>query len=398
VPWTEPAGDDTWRVRYRRADGTKGAISGFPDATAAEDHISTMLHEQRTGTWIDPEDGRTTVSQFAPAWLDSLDIDQRTEENYRSFLKVHILPRWGNTAFAELANLGIRTWEKKLRASGLAKTTVDSIIKCFSLLLTDAVPEKLIAANPLVARRRGRRRRAQRTPRKIWGEPAEVLHVADQAALKYGPCGAVLIVTGGWTGARWGELTGLDRDNVHLYDDDTGSIYLDPDIGALHEPCSGPLYLGHLKTDESERTISLPPFLVRLLRWHLTTHNHRQVFVTPNLEWHRRSNFSRRAFRPAADGNLHIPNPAIRLQPAKPGLTFHGLRHSHKTWMIDDGIPEIAQALRLGHVLQDKVQETYSHVAAAVEHRLLDSLQARWDKAIADSKTSTEDATWRTCA
>ena len=33
VPWTEPAGDDTWRVRYRRADGTKGAISGFPSAT-----------------------------------------------------------------------------------------------------------------------------------------------------------------------------------------------------------------------------------------------------------------------------------------------------------------------------------------------------------------------------
>jgi hypothetical protein len=31
--------------------------------------------------------------------------------------------------------------------------------------------------------------------------------------------------------------------------------------------------------------------------------------------------------------------------------------------MIDDGVPEIAQALRLGHVLQDKVQETYSHVA-----------------------------------
>ncbi|WP_284747747.1 hypothetical protein [Amycolatopsis sp. RTGN1] len=182
-----------------------------------------------------------------------------------------------------------------------------------------------------------------------------------------------------------------------LYDDDTGTIYLDPDIGALHEPCSGPLYLGHLKTDESERTISLPPFLARLLRWHLTTHNHRQVFVTPNLEWHRRSNFSRRAFRPAADGNLHIANPAIRVQPAKPGLTFHGLRHSHKTWMIDDGIPEIAQALRLGHVLQDKVQETYSHIAAAVEQRLLESLQARWDKAVADSKAGTEGALARMC-
>ncbi|MFJ1763133.1 hypothetical protein ACIOD2_22665 [Amycolatopsis sp. NPDC088138] len=137
MPWTEPVGDDTWRVRYRRTDGTKGAISGFPNATAAENHSSTMLHEQRTGTWIDPEDSRTTIAEFAPAWFDSLDIDQRTEENYRSF------PQLDNTAFTELTNLGIRTWEKKLRASGLAKTTVDSIIKCLSLLLSDAAPEKL---------------------------------------------------------------------------------------------------------------------------------------------------------------------------------------------------------------------------------------------------------------
>ena len=118
------------------------------------------------------------------------------------------------------------------------------------------------------------------------------------------------------------------------------------------------------------------------------------MFVTPQKELHRRSNFARRAFRPAADGNAHITNPGIRLHAIKLGLTFHGLRHSHKTWMIDDGVPEIAQALRLGHVLQDKVQETYSHVATAVEQRLLQGLQARWEKAVADN-TNPPEHTWR---
>ncbi|WP_052372185.1 hypothetical protein [Amycolatopsis taiwanensis] len=66
--------------------------------------------------------------------------------------------------------------------------------------------------------------------------------------------------------------------------------------------------------------------------------------------------------------------------------------------MIDDGVPEIAQALRLGHVLADKVQETYSHVARAVEQRLLDALQTRWDKATADSTTPPEQTTWRKVA
>jgi integrase len=27
----------------------------------------------------------------------------------------------------------------------------------------------------------------------------------------------------------------------------------------------------------------------------------------------------------------------------RPGLTFHGLRHSHKTWLIAGGAPEIAR-------------------------------------------------------
>jgi hypothetical protein len=52
--------------------------------------------------------------------------------------------------------------------------------------------------------------------------------------------------------------------------------------------------------------------------------------------------------------------------------------------MIEDGIPEIAQALRLGHVLHDKVGETYSHVAAGVEARHLRCLQNRWNKSVAN--------------
>jgi hypothetical protein len=64
-------------------------------------------------------------------------------------------------------------------------------------------------------------------------------------------------------------------------------------------------------------------------------------------------------------------------------LTFHGLRHSHKTWLIADGIPDVAQARRLGHRIPDKIQHIYSHVAPEVETRLLDALQHRWITALA---------------
>jgi len=63
--------------------------------------------------------------------------------------------------------------------------------------------------------------------------------------------------------------------------------------------------------------------------------------------------------------------------------------------MIADAVPEVAQSRRLGHILGDRIQETYSHVAAEVEHRLLEGLQDRWLKAVADSDEAPE---WRSAA
>ena len=89
MAWAEQSGDNTWRVRYRRADNTIGSIPGFPDETTALDHAHDIESDQRRGQWRDPVAGRTTLNEFLDQheWLDSLDIDSRTEDNYRSILK-----------------------------------------------------------------------------------------------------------------------------------------------------------------------------------------------------------------------------------------------------------------------------------------------------------------------
>jgi hypothetical protein len=99
----------------------------------------------------------------------------------------------------------------------------------------------------------------------------------------------------------------------------------------------------------------------------------------------RRSDFDRRVFRPAVDGDDRHAMRAIR-----PGLTFHGLRHSHKTRLIADHVPEITQARRLGHHLNNRLVEVYSHVAPDIETALLHGLEQRWrhaHRATADRST-----------
>jgi hypothetical protein len=81
-------------------------------------------------------------------------------------------------------------------------------------------------------------------------------------------------------------------------------------------------------------------------------------------------------------GGIPAQDPALAAWlPVKPALTPHGLRHSKKTWMIEDGIPEILAELSLGHEVPG-MRGLYSHVSEQMRRELTDKLQARWDRSL----------------
>ena len=67
--------------------------------------------------------------------------------------------------------------------------------------------------------------------------------------------------------------------------------------------------------------------------------------------------------------------------PVKDGLTPHGLRHSHKTWMTEDGIPEILAEQRLGHQIPG-MRGLYAHASPSMRGKLTAALQARWEESL----------------
>ena len=92
--------------------------------------------------------------------------------------------------------------------------------------------------------------------------------------------------------------------------------------------------------------------------------------------------FSRRLWRKACDGFVvkRKGREDVAYGPLVPGLTPHDLRHSSKTWMIEDGHPEVVQAERLGHTVPG-VRGIYSHVTDEMRQRVVDGMQARWERA-----------------
>ena len=310
--------------------------------------------------------------------------------------------------------------------------------------------------------------------------PLEVLLAAERAALLAGRDDEfTMLVTIAYTGMRWGETIGLERDlvlptliNVEWQlreirgrffrippkDDSYRSTNWEPLV-----PVDTPVFLAELLTAQADKN---PHRLCACAREH--GGSGRYMFYSPDGGHYRRSNFARRVFRPACDGRYEAVDgrpgslvvvdattwpgtPAASWPPAMPGkpftppsgrgvprlvstggtghcsscgrtvtlrldgkaiihkitdgpcpgsgqqpsedaplacwlpvkdgLTPHGLRHSHKTWMVEDGIPEILAEQRLGHDVPG-MRGLYAHASQRMREELLTALQARWEQSL----------------
>ena len=341
----------------------------------------------------------------------------------------------------------IRWEDRLPAQEGVSPRTAQMACGLLSTILGDATKTRppLIPYNPALRQRnRGRKtgRRMSRSPQRAWATPLEVLVIAERAALLSGSDeDFVFLITLAYTGMRWAEAIGLEQDCLLL-----SMIKVEWQLheinGIFHRlPPKDDSYRS--TSWAPQLPVDLPAFLSDLLSRQVMTHaeqrcpcasahggSGRYVFLAAEGGHHRRSNYARRVFRPADDGR-HRPTtkdqsgrlviadttqwpgiPAAAWPPAEPGVDFnpprgqgirkfaddtplscwlvirprltpHGLRHSHKTWMTEDGIPEIVQALRLGHTVPG-MRGVYTHVSDTMRADLKQALQARWEASLRD--------------
>ncbi|WP_171064576.1 tyrosine-type recombinase/integrase [Actinomadura soli] len=263
-------------------------------------------------------------------------------------------------------------WAQEL-AARYAPSTVSGIVTLLSIVLTEAVNERMIAHNPIQGLRLGQlgagHHDGSGTDRPI-PTAGQVRQIGARVRRLGGRDMEIMVITAAWTGMRWGELAGLARGNCRTGD---GYLVIDPDVGSLHE-VGARLWLGPPKSRAAARRIDLPTFLAELLEEVMAGHDQDQVFVASRGGWLRRSHFCRRVWRPACDGGLA---PGSTEPPILTGAVFHGLRHHHKTVLDELDVPEVIKHERMGHKMKG-IQGVYSHVIDAMRRRLVTRLQRRW--------------------
>jgi integrase len=439
-------GRQPWRVKYKLPGGAEVSESGFDTKAAALAWGRDQEARIREGRWTDPDAGKITVGEWIDRWLAMQDVGISTVETRGYLIRRFISPDWGETELGSLSTEGITRWENAIpERTGVCRRTARDARALLCTILGDAAAAKppLIPYNPAIRpRNRGRRtgRRLDRGPQRVWVTPLQALLVAERAALLSGRVeDFTMVVTVAYTGLRWGELIGLEREHVHRHEmhvewqlREIRSVFhrLPPKDDSYRSPSWEPCL-----------PVDLPPFLAELLDRQIQTQprprcacaaqhggSGHYVFLGPDGGHCRRSNYARRVFRPACDGRYHpgtgqparlviaeasawpgvpvatwpaaqpgnsaftpprgrgvqpIPEhvPLACWLPVKFGLTPHGLRHSHKTWMAEDGIPEILAEQRLGHEVPG-MRGLYAHTSDRMRDDLKHALQARWEESL----------------
>ena len=279
-----------WYPRLKLPRGPDGkrrfeALGGYPTRARAEAALAEALARHARGLALDP--AKLTVNQYLDRWLAHIrtSLRARTVARYTALPRDHVRPDIGARRLKQLAPLEVQAIYDRLavggrrdgKPGGLAPQHILAVHRCLHQALAQAVTWRLVARN--IAN--------DTAPAPVPStevvalEPEQVAVLLDAADRAASPWLGTWTVLAAATGARNGELCGLEWCDLDL-DADTVRFRQaltivdptvlpgdpDPDIGAGAGARRKELAVGPVKSTASSAILTLPPFAVQALRRH----------------------------------------------------------------------------------------------------------------------------------
>ncbi len=354
----DPAGKR--KIQYHTFRGTK---------REAQLKLAELIASVASNAYVEPT--KTTVAQFVrnriAQWEAAGDITARTAARYRELAENQIAPHLGDKALQKLRSLDIEEWHTALRnggrangRGGLAPRTIGHAHRVLSKALSDAVENEVIAKNVAATKV---------APKVPDDEMAIVKDVADfierlkTSARLYAPAMVSL-----FTGMRLGEVLALRWKHVDL---DRGVI--DVREALEHTKAHGVRFKPP-KSKAGRRDITLPDLLVELMR------ERRRAQLELRLKLGAGKLHDDALLFGDSDGNPPSPNALSAAwsdfaeRTGMPDVTFHALRHTHASQLIDAGVDIVTISKRLGHAKPDITLRIYAHLFRKDDAKAADAI------------------------
>lgn len=330
-----------WRAVWTDAGSEK--VRHFETKVAAEDHLTWVRHNQRSGTYIDAELGRVFIRDIMDDWFATLvHYKASTLSTARSDVSATIIPAWGDWILADVTRADVQRWVSRMDK---AARTVETIHGRFLSFLAWCVDEGRITKNPAkgVNLPKGKKRKHQ------FLTVEQVTALADAIAPRYKGLVWVLATTG----LRMGELCELRMSDVDVRRRRitiARSVVFVGGEAVLDTPKSG-----HART---------VPVTWKALDYLVADAEGKKfddlVFTTVRGKQIRANNFKRRDFDAAvAEVNAEaVKVPGGVVVPA--GLWVHDLRHTAASWAVQSGASVKSVQRMLGHATAAMTLDVYA--------------------------------------
>lgn len=355
-------------VRYRH-DG-RSRTTSFDGATGAERwaRILRQVGPDEALKLLRIDMGNLpTVAEYAERYIASKSgVEGKTLDHYRLYLRVSINPVMGELPIDAVLPERIATWINSQVDERYAAKTVKNRHGFLSAMFQSAVNDGLIAKNPCARTRLPSSEQREM----VFLSPAEFETLYSCIPEFWRPLVRFLAATG----CRFGEATALRPADFDL---DARTVRISR---AWKSSQAKGWYIGPPKTARSRRTISLPLSLIPLLR-PLVDSDREWVFENMHGGPVRQPKFYANTWEPArrlangkqpfvgADGEekaaVHDTDwkrPPV-MHPIRKWPRVHDLRHTHASWLINDGVPLNVVQRRLGHESITTTVDTYGHLA-----------------------------------
>ena len=358
----------SWRLVYdvgRDHSGNRRqkAVTFKGSKREAEKELARLITEFENGGFVEPH--KLTVADFLEYWLKShaaARVSAKTLERYTEICRKHLIPALGSHLLTKLNSMHIQEYyaiaEKSGRLTGGGGGLSARTILHHHRVLRRALKQAATATPPLI-KINPTDGVAAPTPS---AHDITVLDEDETAILLESARGHTLFIpifVAATTGLRRGEVLALRWRDVDL---ERGSLSV---VHSLEQTKEG-LRFKPPKTKKSRRAVTLPPIAVEALQQHKAE----QARVRLKLGLGRDDNGlvcsrydgaprSPRAFSKEFDRFIR------KLEITR--VTFHELRHSHATQLLEAGIhPKVVQE-RLGHSTIATTMDLYSHVTATMQ-------------------------------
>ncbi|HYP46352.1 MAG TPA: tyrosine-type recombinase/integrase [Propionibacteriaceae bacterium] len=325
----------------------------FSSKTLARRWLSVLEADMVKGLWRKPDVVVQPLRGFAVRWVaERSGLSERTKELYEGLLKRHVLPVLGDVDLRSITPARVRSWRQSLLDRGVGGSTVAKAYRLLRSILNTAVEDEVIARNPCRIKGGG----VETTPERPIATLAEVVTLAEAIEPRY----RVLVLLSVFGSLRWGELMGLQREDVDL---DAGLVRVERSVAEV----GSRLVTKAPKSAAGARVVAVPRWLVPELSRHLLTYSEvgseGRVFVGSRGATPYRRNFARTWSR------------AKSLAGVQSDLHFHDLRHTGNHFAAASGASTRELMGRMGHASM-RAALIYQHRTRERDRAIADSLDA----------------------